>query len=311
MKTASLIEFRNEFFRLYYEKVYLQAFDLAEEWKKRSAQAKSQVTCWQICSAALAGRPDLAMETFRQAMADGFFWPPEGLRRDPDLAVMQNDPEYQHLVDQCGERLEQARQDSQPTLHTILPMGDGPHPLLLAFHGWGQSIEDFAPHWKSSAEAGWIVAVAQSSQVYAKDTCVWDDLEKATGEAKTHYQTLCAQYPIDRQRVVVAGFSQGGGVALLLALTQRFPVQGFIGVGPYLPSLKESMPQPANTTIPGLRASLITGQNEKDDGMFAAIEQAFQSLAVPYQHDRIPDLGHEFPPDFSARLQAALAFLFA
>jgi dienelactone hydrolase len=57
-----------------------------------------------------------------------------------------------------------------------------------------------------------------------------------------HFQVLSEQYPIDRKRVVVAGFSMGGGLAIRLALSGALPARGFVGVGAFLPNIDDLVP---------------------------------------------------------------------
>lgn len=310
METLTFDQLRNEFFRHYQAGAYQQALELIEKWQAEMPAQTAVLFNWKLCAAALANDVDRALQILQKALDEGYFWPPEGLRRDPDLASLQDNATYQSMVTVCGERLEKARQAARPQLSVSLPQNDGgPCPLLLGFHGWGQLAEDFASHWQSLVEAGWIVAAAQSSQVVAKDTFVWDNLETAIGEAQAHYRQLCAQYPVDPRRVVVAGFSQGGGVALWLALTQKFPVRGFIGVGPYLDDVTTRTAPLGGAPVPGLRAYLVTGHQEQDNGMFASIEGVLGAHGIPYRRDNVAGTAHEFPADFPARLQNALAFL--
>jgi predicted esterase len=304
--------FRNEFFRYYGNQEYMVAFDLASTFSSSDPGVVTVVTNWKLCAASLAGKPDLVISVFQEAIDGGFFFPAGALRGDPDLAAIQDNPEYQRLVAICEQRHRQAQESTKPGLFTTLPetQTGGPYPLLITLHGWGQSIQDFSPHWDCLAKQGWLVAVLQSSQVVGDGVYVWDDLERSLHEAADHYQALSKQYPIDLQRVVLAGFSQGGGVAIWLALTQAIPVCGVVGVGPghnEIDTLASTLPA---RPIPNVHIYIVSGAEENDRGRFTKLETLFSEKGVPFQHETVPGIGHEFPPDFDQTLQRAMDFIF-
>ena len=55
---------------------------------------------------------------------------------------------------------------------------------------------------------------------------------------------------IDSQRIIVAGFSQGGAVALQAALTHPEPLAGLMGLSTYFPTHDSLTPHPANKDLP-------------------------------------------------------------
>ena len=304
------ITFRNQFSQLYDNQEYGTAFDLACTFSSDDPGIKTIVVNWKLCAASLAGKPELVITVFQEAIDNGFFFPAAALRHDPDLAAMQDNLEYQRLVNICEERHNHAIENTKPMLLTMPPeISNSPLPLLIALHGWGQSLDDFSPHWSHLTQQGWLVAVPRSSQVAGNNVHVWDHLEQSLQEIVGHYKMLCTQYPVDRQRVVLAGFSQGGGVAVWAALTQAIPVCGVIGVGPYLNAIEMLAPTLAAQTISNMRAYLISGAEENDDGMFAKMETLFAEKEIPFQHEIIPNIGHEFPPDFEQTLKQAFAFI--
>ena len=116
-------------------------------------------------------------------------------------------------------------------------------------------------------------------------------------------------YPIDPQRTLIAGFSQGGGLALRLALMHGGPSARFLMIAPYLPDL-DALPDAPAEVPTGARGYMVTGGKDNDNGLFDRIEQRLQSLKVPTLREHHPELGHAFPPDFAATLDRALGFLF-
>ena len=137
----------------------------------------------------------------------------------------------------------------------------------------------------------------------------WDNLERGMDEAKTHYEALCREFPVDSNRVVLGGFSQGGGLAVWLALTQVIPVCGVIGVGPYLNAIDTLAPTLPQKPIPNVRFYVISGAEENDEGMFAKIGALCAEKGIPFQHEVASGIGHEFPADFEPFVKRAFKFV--
>ena len=57
---------------------------------------------------------------------------------------------------------------------------------------------------------------------------------------------------VDSQRIVLAGFSQGGAVILHAALTCRLPLAGAMSLSSYFPTAKSISPDPVNAHLPVL-----------------------------------------------------------
>jgi predicted esterase len=236
---------------------------------------------------------------------------PAALRRDPDLAPLQGNPEYDRLVAVCETRQQEAQRTARPERLVFTPKTDsaGPFPLLISFHGWGQNAELDAPHWRGLADQGWLVAVTRSSLQAADGLFAWDNLERAVDEAKGHYTALCGDFPVDTGRVVLGGFSQGGGLAVWLAISQTIPVCGVIGVGPYLDKIDTLAPALPQKPVPNVRFYVISGAEENDEGMFAKIGALCAEKEIPFQHEIVPEIGHEYPPAFEKFLERAIKFI--
>jgi predicted esterase len=103
---------------------------------------------------------------------------------------------------------------------------------------------------------------------------------------------------------------QGAALAIDLALREALPpVRGVIAVVPALRDLPGLAPAIALATQRGLRVWLVTG--EHDDGRTGVETLAAQlsQTGVPCHLDIAPGVGHDFPPNFAARLPAALDFV--
>jgi predicted esterase len=167
-------------------------------------------------------------------------------------------------------------------------------------------------HWESAVQQGWFVALPQSSQIYAPGTYTWNDWEWAQQEVCERYRALCKEYPIDPQRVVLAGFSQGGGLALWLGLSGAIQARGLILVGPFLDEIDQIVPFLETRVPPGLRVYLVAGQRDRYcHGIAQQLAALLPNYGIVCQLDDYPDLEHSFPVDFEKKLPEALSFVLA
>lgn len=304
----------DDFFSLYEKHAYADALTLVQTGRVQFPEHRTELITWEICMLGRLGRLDEAIAALDTALeSTTYWWMPIALRKDPDLAALQDIPEYQRLVAICEDRMQQAQANNRPKRIVFEPANPpaGALPLLLVFHGWGQDAEITAPYWRGLAAQGWLVAVTCSSLEAADGLFTWDDFERGMNEAQEHYQALCRDFVVDPRRVLLGGFSQGGGLAAWLAMSQTIPAAGLIGVGPYLNTIDTLGPSLPQKPIPGVRFYVISGEFEEDQGMFAKMGALCARHEIPFEHEKAPGLGHEYPDDFSPYLQRALGFIFS
>ena len=107
-----------------------------------------------------------------------------------------------------------------------LPKGTGPHPVAIVIHGgcWmAQYGLSYMGHLSAAlAEAG----VATWSVEYRRigdQGGGWPGTFEDVSRAADHLRTLAKTYPLDLNRVVAAGHSAGGHLALWLAARKNLP----------------------------------------------------------------------------------------
>jgi predicted esterase len=230
---------------------------------------------------------------------------------DPDLLILHNVPEFERIVSICSERREQAIAQAAQVIQIITPQrGLEPYPLLFTLHGAQSNIDEFAPHWLTAAEQGWMLALPQSSQAYGPGSFSWNDWDWARQELQKHFEAICIQYPIDRNRVVLAGFSQGGGLAAWLGLTEAISACGLLLVGPFLENADSTLAWIKDRHTPGIKAYLVAGQRDIYClGIARKLAKILPQHNIPTKLDEYPDSEHSFPIDFEQRLPEALKFL--
>jgi predicted esterase len=305
-------EAEQQFHHLVESGAYADALDLiTREAHVFSEHAQKVVYYWRMTMACRLHEKDLALRLLREAVQAGYWY--AGLETDPDFQLLYGDAEFEHLAKIGMEHRARAMANAVPVMKILEPdPGFSPHPLLLALHGSNASVEAQVKHWDSAVQHGWLVALPQSSQIYAPGTYTWNDWEWAQQEVCERHRSLCKDYSIDPERVVLAGFSQGGGLALWLVLSGAIKARGLILVGPFLDEVAQTVPLLEKHALSGLRVYLVAGQR---DGYCHGIAEQLAALLPRYgivcELDDYPDLEHSFPADFEKKLPEALSFVLA
>lgn len=312
MSYAQFRQFRSEVMRLYRSGDYSAALDRLNQSAASYPDQADQIEYGRICMLALTASAPDALAALQHALDLGYWYPPATLHTDPDLASLQGDPGFERLAAVCAERFAQAVKSAHPERIVLTPPVDtpAPYPVLLAFHGRNSDAASTLPYWESLAERGWLVALPQSSQVVGVRSYAWDGCQQSIEEAQRHFDELSSNYPVHWQRLVLAGFSQGAGLAILLALHRLLPAAGFIAVAPYLHDVVDMLEQPEQISASRLRGYLLTGDLDGHQEMFTQIESLLQKRRVTYQREKRPGLDHDFPADFDQSLDKALQFIF-
>jgi predicted esterase len=297
---------------------YAEALDLITREAGRFPTEARRTFFWRVCLASLINETELALRLLEEAFAAGLWYPETQLREDPDLLPLQGLLRFEQLVAICRRRQAEAQAQAVPTLTTLEPEGDcrdalRPCPLLLALHGNNQNVESSIRYWRPAVSSGWLVALPQSSQASGPDIYAWNDRDWAVREIQAHYAALREQYAVDPNRVIVAGFSMGGELAIWLALSSAIQVRGFIAVGPGGPTMQvpdKWVPLVEAGRGRGLRGYLIVGEQDVFccDGT-QTLAALLGSQGIPCELEVHPDLGHDFPPEFEQSLTRALQFI--
>jgi phospholipase/carboxylesterase len=193
-----------------------------------------------------------------------------------------------------------------------VPAGDGPFPTIIALHGWGASAHDLVglapifdggrslvlcPQGPLAFQAGpgqvgygWFPLKSGGPTDPAEVRQGVDALQRFIDEA-------FAVHPVDRRKVAILGFSQGGVMAYDLALRSPADYAGLIALSSWLPDeMAESIP--ANSELGNLQTLVIHGTKDSMISIDLARESrdALAKLGVPARY-REYEMGHEINPE--------------
>jgi phospholipase/carboxylesterase len=200
-------------------------------------------------------------------------------------------------------------------IHAVFePAGEGPHPTILALHGWGANAFDLlglAPLWAGgrllviapqgplvvpfgpSPEHGhgygWFPITMGAPPDPAAFTAAVDELRAFLLAAQQ-------RYPIDPRKLVVLGFSQGGVMAYALALNEPERFAGLAALSAWLPpALVQSVGPTRREQLPtlvqhGTRDPLIDVARARES------VETLRALGVPLTY-REYEMEHEISAD--------------
>ncbi len=189
------------------------------------------------------------------------------------------------------------------------PSGDGPHPTIIALHGWGASAMDLlglapllmggrvqvicpqgrltVPLGGGAAGYGWFPLTG------AGQAATGETVKQATNEVRSFIDAACARYPIDERKLAVLGFSQGGVLAYRLALDDPTRFAGLVALSSWLPPALASdiSATDAHSALPTL---VQHGTGDEIIAVARAQQSAtsLRALGIPVTYQEY-EMGHE------------------
>lgn len=306
METMTFNELTGKMVALYNEKKFEEALQLIEQHLDAFPEQAARLTYWRMCFLSLMGRSEDVFSVFRQGLDSGLWWQEE-LFADPDLNAVRDLPEFQRLITVSHERYQEAQGQIERD-YTVLapePPSSGLYPLLITLHGRNGNKESDIVRWELARQRGWLVLAVQSTQPVFQGAYHWDNPERGFADLLYYYDQAVEQYQIDPQRVVIAGFSQGSGMAIYTALTQTLPVRGFIGIGTWWADANQLDLQGEQ-----VRGYFITGEKDHTLERAREIQDVLRKNNIPFAEEVHADLGHEFSSDFGTSFDKAIDFIF-
>ncbi len=204
--------------------------------------------------------------------------------------------------------------------HTLYePAGSGPHPTLVALHGYGANANDLialAPYLGGGtlqmicpqaplaipigggmSGFGWF-PLTGNGQLF--DAAA---ITRAADQVREFLASAISRYPVDPRKLVLAGFSQGGVLAYLIALEDPTRFAGLVALSSWLPPPLVGM-LGANDARRRLPTLVQHGAADEVINVARARQsvESLRELGVPLSY-REHDMGHEI----SAASLAALA----
>jgi predicted esterase len=292
---------------LYAEGRYAEALDLLERERTAVAGHPAVAAFYVACLHCVDGSPNIALDTLERGLAAGLWWSPVTLGRESDLAPLRGRAEFGALLRESDRRMRAARV-TEPVMRISRPERPS-GTLLVVLHGAWSTAADVAPYWEEAAGAGVTVAVPQSPYPVTSDggRFSWPEpgVQEEVSDALSRVK---ASEAFDPDRVILAGFSQGGRLAVDMgARGEPFPVDGVITVGAgLLPEENPLVPGPGRVAPPFW---FLTGEHDHGRESVERFHATLTDRGYRSRLDVVAGLGHSFPDDFAQRLPGALEWV--
>jgi predicted esterase len=308
MQSMTFRELTDKMVSLYTERKYADALQLVEQKADHFPDQSSRTTFWKMCLLSLSGRPGDVISVFQKGLDSGLWWAKSQFI-DSDLDAVRDLPEFKRLLQASQEKYEEARTHIKRDQAILLPDGpaSGGYPLLIALHGRNGNKDSHLEFWEVARQRGWLILSPQSTQPLFSGSYCWDDAELGMSDLLFYHEQASKQYQIDPQRVILAGFSQGSGMALYLALSGKIPARGFIGIASWWADPKSLVPQTEDAKR--ARCYFITGEKDHTYDTVKEIQNVLKGNVIQFDEESHPDLAHEFPPDFDSSFDKAIRFI--
>jgi phospholipase/carboxylesterase len=129
------------------------------------------------------------------------------------------------------------------------PAGDGPHPTILAMHGWGSNALDLMGLASYIARGRCMMLCPQGPvevEIGAVNGYGWyslrmgappdmEEMGRAADRLMRFVDAAIERYPVDRRKLIVMGFSQGGVMAYNLAIRHPERFAALVALSTWFP----------------------------------------------------------------------------
>lgn len=266
------------------------------------------------CAYALSGDDGNALHWLGRAAASGFSRL-SVLDGDSDFDTVRDRPGYSSVraevaANERRRNHELDRRAQSSPLQVVMPDDhdrNQPAPLIIAFHGYGDRPENYLRFWSEPAEKfGAILAMPRGLRPVG-DGFGWGNVDEADAILQNTLDEVGQKYSVDRDRVIATGFSQGGFIALALALRHPKLFAGVIPMaGPYIP--ETDAPPRARKGAP--RYFFMVGERDRAVSDMRRAAKDYANAGFDVKLRVFVDTGHNFPRSSDRELSNALRWVF-
>jgi predicted esterase len=303
------IDVYRTFLQLIERKEWTKALTIAEQAEIFYPDKSHYTSFWKSCLLAKLHRLKEALAQLKSAIQEGIWWNPETLLNEEMFHSIQQDEEFQQIVQICKQRFHEQQNKAQPALYVI---GNNKNrEAIFSLHWRGDNAFDFAEYWKDEKLLEQhIFGFPQSSQVRGYQTFCWDDKKTAMKDIESLYHLFQNRYLTNENEVILAGASQGGKLAIELALAHpAIKVKGFIAVVPAIKDLDEFIQLFAAREIRNVPGYIITGRKDRFYDNTEKLCRLFQHHHIQCELYVDEQEGHMFPKQFHSLLMEAIHFI--
>jgi hypothetical protein len=268
-----------------------------------------RTTIWRGCLLVADGRTDEGLAALAGGLDRGLWWAPDWLE-DPDLDRVRDDRRFAEILARSAATAERARRGfpARPEITLRLPSGE-PRAVALVLHMLGRTVEETEPHWRAAPALGVATAFVASTQHTADDEPCWDFGDLVARDLSLALEETRAAGIGPRPPLVLAGASQGGVRAVEAAIDPALAARGFVAIVPGPPDVAEGAVRAAADR--GVRGWVLVGAEDPQAQAGLHLGSDLSAAGLPVTAESVPDVGHDYPGDFGARLPRIVDFVLA
>ena len=207
---------------------------------------------------------------------------------------------------------------TKPVYKIVLPKGYNvkkKYPLIFIIHGGNQSIESAQGRWKSDElYKNKIVAFIQSGWTVATNSFRWnlsgfDYFHEGTAidEVKALYKEILSKYPVNIEKIVLVGFSQGASLAMNMTIYNDIKCLGVLAGCPFNDDIDEK--HSLNLKKRNIRFFVFTGDKDRRFEKTVKNMDILKKSGVKVIFKINKDMGHQFSPDIESDIKKALKLI--
>jgi predicted esterase len=253
------------------------------------------------CAHALMKQIDEALYWLQEAARLGLL-DTDWAKKDTDLEEVRKDTRFDKIII-YGEKRREATKDNRAKPYNVIygppekPKEGVKFPVIVWLHGRGSNPDLVVEDLKKMTERYGVVIVSPAGPgIFGPGSFNWDPgfdkslerIEEALNEAEK-------KYPIDRNRLITSGFSQGASVSMEVFMRYPERVLGSIVFCPL------GLPVPSAEKIPdGVKDKImLVAWEGTEKPMRDRFQDAFREKGGLCVVHSVYGMGHTLPPDYA------------
>lgn len=276
---------------------YRSGLDVIDAYAAESPEEVSDLAYWRMCLLSRLGETEEACAEFARRLGEGFWWG-EAILADTDFDNVHNHTRWKQLV---SVSLSRAAEVSSEPRHPIdvRPPGVVSDTLVL-FHGAGSHPRFMIDRYRSAVEYGYRLLALHGTERMSSHRFSWSAVKAEEAALSQLSEVGSPEQPI------LSGFSQGAGVAGHLAWAGKYRAGGVVLVAPSLGIRGVPISSRAIRATP---TYILAGGDDRAIEDIRRGAAALRASGVPVHLDERPNLGHDWPADFTETLHRAVNWI--
>jgi len=281
---------------LYGKEAYDQGLETIAVARPEHPDEDGILTFYEACLLGKSGRIREALETLEAGLDRGLWWAP-GQLADSDLDSVRTLPGWETVLAR-GEQAVSEMSSLRPDPLVRPGATANPEGTFITLHGAGVDPMAHAKRWEEAAPSTWTVITPVGSVPMTSGHWAWP-YDLSLEPLIEHLEGLPLWRPL-----ILAGWSQGGGMAASMAWAGPLEVDGLLLFGP---GLRDRQWDPgSHRHVP---TYIVIGQHDLALRSCLELRERMADHGAAVLLDELPGKGHELPENLQGTIALALDWL--